>query len=333
LRKSEKRSIVLVVGFHRSGTSAITRVLNILGAQLPHKLLKPVVGNNELGFWESETIVKIHERILNSLGINWHSLKLIPTDWISSKEATNYVEELKSTLISEYGNSNLILVKDPRLCLFLPLWERVAQELNFEIKCVFQYRNPTEVVSSLKGRNGFTEVHATLLWLHYTLQAEIYSRSFNRTFVSYGDLLKDWQSVVRKIGKTLSINGLLDPVNKESQIHSFIDINMYHHRSNNSHDVMAKYLWISQTYQALMALNNGDNKGIRIINSVRKEYYASLNVILEYQKIAVDSQTRINELSVELKRSEFLSNLIEFDFFFKGLLKVKLVFSRLCRVG
>jgi hypothetical protein len=306
LKISEKRSIILVVGFHRSGTSAITRVLNILGTELPHKLLKPVLGNNERGFWESETIVEIHEKILHSLGISWHSLDLIPPNWFSSVTATSYVEEIKSTLISEYGDSNLILVKDPRLCLFLPLWERVCQELNLQVNCVFQYRHPEEVVSSLMRRNGFTEVHAMLLWLHYTLQADLNSRCFNRTFVSFANLLEDWESVVRKIGETLSIKWPNDPLEMTPDVERYIDINLYHFRANNPEGNQTQYYWISQAYQALEALNKGDLYGMHVLNTVRMEYYASLDVLLEYQKLAIESRIKINELYSDLQSVDFL---------------------------
>ena len=39
---AEKPKAILVLGMHRSGTSAITRVLNLLGMQLPGELMAPV---------------------------------------------------------------------------------------------------------------------------------------------------------------------------------------------------------------------------------------------------------------------------------------------------
>ena len=36
---------LLVLGMHRNGTSALTRVLNLLGADLPKKLLGPNLSN------------------------------------------------------------------------------------------------------------------------------------------------------------------------------------------------------------------------------------------------------------------------------------------------
>ena len=54
---------VLVLGMHRSGTSAVTRVLNLLGAELGDDLM-PAGSDNPGGFWEYRGVVELHERLL-----------------------------------------------------------------------------------------------------------------------------------------------------------------------------------------------------------------------------------------------------------------------------
>ena len=53
---NEKRICLLVLGMHRSGTSALAHVLNILGATLPKQLVGPGEGN-VAGHFEPERIV------------------------------------------------------------------------------------------------------------------------------------------------------------------------------------------------------------------------------------------------------------------------------------
>jgi hypothetical protein len=53
-------SIILVAGMHRSGTSALTRALNLAGVPLPGNLM-PADTENEDGFWEPLDLVRIHE--------------------------------------------------------------------------------------------------------------------------------------------------------------------------------------------------------------------------------------------------------------------------------
>ena len=67
----ERRSCILVLGVHRSGTSAVTRVINLLGAALPKNLMPPSPNNNEAGFWEPKNLWLLHDRMLREAGSRW----------------------------------------------------------------------------------------------------------------------------------------------------------------------------------------------------------------------------------------------------------------------
>ena len=61
---------LLVLGMHRSGTSALTRVLNLLGVALGDDLMPPGP-DNPLGFWEHQGIVSVHEALFAELDRRW----------------------------------------------------------------------------------------------------------------------------------------------------------------------------------------------------------------------------------------------------------------------
>ena len=56
--QADERRCLLVLGMHRSGTSALTRVLNLLGADLPATLAPPA-DDNETGFWSRSGLLTI----------------------------------------------------------------------------------------------------------------------------------------------------------------------------------------------------------------------------------------------------------------------------------
>jgi hypothetical protein len=64
---SDKR-LVVVLGMHRSGTSAITRALEVLGVNVGTNLLPPVDGDNAKGFFEDVEINSLNVEILRALG-------------------------------------------------------------------------------------------------------------------------------------------------------------------------------------------------------------------------------------------------------------------------
>ena len=72
---------ILIVGMHRSGTSALAGVLSRLGVKLGENLLPAALGVNDRGFWEHEEIVGVHERILAALGHAWDDVRPLPDDW------------------------------------------------------------------------------------------------------------------------------------------------------------------------------------------------------------------------------------------------------------
>ena len=69
-----QRTCLLVLGMHRSGTSAFTRILNLMGAKLPKQLIGALPGN-EAGHWEPERLVLLHDQMLAEAGSSWRDLR------------------------------------------------------------------------------------------------------------------------------------------------------------------------------------------------------------------------------------------------------------------
>ena len=65
-----RKSAVLVLGMHRSGTSSVAGALVSLGGAGPLHLLPPQL-DNERGFWESSVLVALNDEILTAGGSNW----------------------------------------------------------------------------------------------------------------------------------------------------------------------------------------------------------------------------------------------------------------------
>src|SRR5206468_3279043 len=104
---------VLVLGMHRSGTSALARVLNLLGCDLPQTLMGPGK-SNEAGHWESQAIANFNDRLLESAGTSWDDWQAINPGWLSSLKAVQFREEARGLLEQEFGASHLFVLKDPR---------------------------------------------------------------------------------------------------------------------------------------------------------------------------------------------------------------------------
>jgi hypothetical protein len=131
--QAQGRRTIVVLGMHRSGTSALTRVLNLCGAELPGKLMvaeygMPGDGNRLAGFWESQTLTDIDNEIMAAAGSAWDSLLEPSRSWFESGSARSFIARLAEGLREELGEAALTVVKDPRICRLVPIWREALVE-------------------------------------------------------------------------------------------------------------------------------------------------------------------------------------------------------------
>ncbi len=195
---------ILVAGMHRSGTSAVTRVINLMGADISSDLMPPVIGNNERGFWESRSIAAIHDRLLVALDSAWDDVFPLSPHWLETDAARQAQGEISRELEANFADSRVFVIKDPRLARLLPLWIELLDKRRIEAVIVMPFRNPLEVALSLKERDGFSLGKSMLLYAQSCLEAERASRRRPRTFIAYDELLRDWRTLAKRL-KTANV--------------------------------------------------------------------------------------------------------------------------------
>lgn len=235
---------ILIAGMHRSGTSALSRVLNLLGAEMGYNLQKPAF-DNEKGFWEPSEVVAIHENFFADLGLRHDTYVSITEAQLNSEPAMAAREALLRFMKTSFNEDNrLVVIKDPRLCHLLPLWRDVLEQAGFEADFVLPIRSPLEVAQSLQVRNGYHINKSLLMWLRHVLSAERYTRGCRRVFVTYDQLLTDWRAVVAQISRHLGIAWPQKVDDASAEIDAFLDAGMRHHMAA-SNDGDTGLAWIS----------------------------------------------------------------------------------------
>lgn len=182
---------------HRSGTSALARVLALRGASLPQHLLPPNAGNQG-GYWEPESIVRLNDRILGSFGLAWDdpsaALQLPAADAFPAHFGT----EARQLILAEYGDAELFVLKDPRCTLLEEFWRSVLESLGIAVSPIVMVRPYPEVVASLAQRDGSSAVGAALLYVAYGLESAG-NGDAPRSFLLYQDLVDDWRVATDRI--------------------------------------------------------------------------------------------------------------------------------------
>ena len=115
---------IIVLGMHRSGTSAVTRIVNLLGAGLGPDDDLLTEFDNPAGHWESIRLNRCNDRILAAFGRSWDFPPWLDPGWEHSPRATRLLPDMAETFTGVYSSDPWVW-KDPRTCLTLPLWRRV----------------------------------------------------------------------------------------------------------------------------------------------------------------------------------------------------------------
>jgi len=191
-----------VLGMHRSGTSAITRVVSLLGYALPKSLLGANEGN-QAGHWESTEIIALNDEILESAGTRWDDWTPFNPSWYDTPLAAAYLTRARELIRSEFADAPMFVLKDPRICRFAPLWLNALDAENIDTRVVSPIRHPVEVSGSLHRRDMVRMEYGKLLWLRYVLDAEHASRGRKRFFYTFDELLTDWPSVLARMSEKL----------------------------------------------------------------------------------------------------------------------------------
>lgn len=228
---------VLVLGMHRSGTSALTRCLNLVGMDLGSHLLSPEKMNAK-GFWEHADAVRINDELLAALGLLWHSLDPLPDGWLTSEAADVARSEIRIVVQRDFEGVPLWGIKDPRMCRLAPLWIEVLHEMGIDVVSVFMVRSPLEVAESLHRAHRLSVPHGVMLWAQHLDESVLGARSIPRVMVDYEHLLADPVVVLSKIGRELELAWPIAPVERRDAILAFLDVGLRTHRKSVSKELV-----------------------------------------------------------------------------------------------
>jgi GT2 family glycosyltransferase len=247
---------VVVLGMHRSGTSALAGTLHHLGVALGDRMMNPSP-DNPRGYWEHRDIIAVHHKLMAELGSSWDDIRALPAGWERGEAALSAKQELAAILARDFAETEVWGLKDPRLSRLLPLWNSLFDELRVTPRFIIALRHPADVAASLAARDGLGAARASLLWLRHTLGAERATRGRLRTVVHYEDLIgrRGWRSVVSQIADELELSWPAVDRSIEAAVDAYLSPELCHHRAGHParSEAGAQPLgrWLQTIYSAL----------------------------------------------------------------------------------
>lgn len=219
-----KQTCLLILGMHRSGTSALSGVLHTLGVYQGTHFISPRAENPK-GFFENSLICEANDDLLAQAGSSVHD------DFYNEKKVRTNLDatKLNQVLLSEFKYSQIFSIKDPRIGYLLPFYKSTLQSLNIEAKAIIPIRNPFEVARSLQARNGFSLEKGLLHWAYHFLVVEKYTRDLPRVYTTFEGLMQSPHDTLQLIDKKLGLTLLSKYESSKHQINEFLAPELKHH--------------------------------------------------------------------------------------------------------
>lgn len=222
---------VFILGMHRSGTSALARVLNLMGLYFGGENVGTGrSAENVKGFWERRDVRDLNDAILATAAGDWDVVSNLDLDALPDDAKEGYASAAADIVLNLDAHRPWF-VKEPRLCVTLPIWQQALEAP----LAVHIHRNPLEVARSLEGRNGIPIAAGLALWEFYNVRALQASEGMPRYFVGYEHLLLAPERAVGSLHDFLSRHGgyeLRLPASRELQ--SFLDKDLHRHQADDA---------------------------------------------------------------------------------------------------
>lgn len=309
--------VIVVLGMHRSGTSAVTRSLELLGVGLGGNL-HPANFDNPTGFWEDKDCLEINEQLLAALGSAYDQLDIAWENVLETPAIAGLrwrAGEILKAKLAEAGG--IWGFKDPRTCRLLDFWQAVFNDVGCDARYVITLRNPASVAASLHQRNNIPFEKSYLLWLQHVVPSAIKTAGHARVFTDYDQLLASPYDQLARISYRLD---LPLPARDDKQVAAFekefLNQELRHSRfsyEDLDQDTRCTPL-VKRAYKTFLdcALErmNPDSEAVSLQLGAISDELESLKPIIDYVNSLEDERANLwADIAAKLERIEALENI------------------------
>ena len=196
--------LIVVLGMHRSGTSAITRGLEALGANLGDRFLAPGEDNPK-GFWEDKDFERVNREMFEFLGASWDRLTPFTPEECAQLGSAGFTDRATALLAAKLPSSGVFAFKHPRTAKIFPFWREVFCRGSHETCYLLAVRHPLSVAESLTKRDGMDKLYGCLMWLGHVLPSLALPSGCPAMVSDYDLLMANPEGELRRIATRFSL--------------------------------------------------------------------------------------------------------------------------------
>lgn len=306
-------TVVIVLGMHRSGTSAFTGALKIAGFDLGRDIMQANEYNVK-GYFENNKIVELNDKILGYFNASWDSMFFLPEKWEEDQRLKQSKLDAIQIINSEFNGKNNIAIKDPRFGILLPFWKSVFETLNIKPNYCVVLRSPIEISLSLENRDHFSIQKSHILWTNYLMAIELSTRAEERIFIDFPEFLKSPIGTLKKLSSYFKLNDSFPKPEMETEIEEFVSPKLRHHNSASKKTSDEIPAMVNEYFVLLNQLAKNEKSDEAILSHL-DQFYA------EYQRTSkffynkeITNRKGVEELQKDIdelrKHAVYLQNLL-----------------------
>lgn len=189
-----------MLGSPRSGVGLLAQGLSLVGGASFSVPSQGAGGPlSELG-----TVDAVDTKLLALAGRQWSDWSTIDPADLATQDAQVLASETKALVRGALATGGVTVFADWRASRFGEFWRGVLGEGGAP-KSVVVTRAYESVVAGLQHKSELGGMHAALLWLRYTLDAEFSTRTLARSHVDHDGFLQHPRSTVERISTQLGL--------------------------------------------------------------------------------------------------------------------------------
>ena len=245
---------------------------------------------------------------MSALDLRWDIPSVLPLVDFSSSKLKALRNRTMSLLKEKMINNRSFAIKDPRLCLLLPFWLRVASELGVKTSFIVVVRNPLDVAQSLKYRNDFDKNKSLIIWRNHNflILNQLYKRRRRSIYIDYSKFLQEpYQEINRLV---TFVSGRVPSAKKISSmewfVKEFINPDLCHSESSlqalrKESDKVPGTIALYQCLLEFATSGWSREKAGAVLNTIElldleaESYRAQLGIFKQEMQAALEERTRI----------------------------------------
>ena len=206
VNQTKNNKLIVVLGMHRSGTSAISAGMQVLGVEFGDRLLPPVKGDNDKGYWEDIDLCALNVKCLNAIDQDWNSLSAITANDIAVLKKQGYFLNAVNLLRQKVRmNAPIFGFKDPRVAKLFPFWKQAFDRCKLDVNYVLVIRNPLSVVKSLIKRNDMFAEQCYFLWVTHIITSMVANSYNSCVVVDYDRMMQSPDNELNRIATAFDL--------------------------------------------------------------------------------------------------------------------------------